>query len=156
MEPFELAMFEENLSKREAQIKFALKLYPDWTRKMAEDSIRKALSDPVWMNDLYQVVVRDLGDWVHLSIKRIDKEPIHDWRELQEIKNLLVGPENEALELYPAESRRVDTANQYHLWVIKDPASRLPVGFNARLVLDADDVGDYRSQAKGSIDQNEN
>jgi hypothetical protein len=37
---------------------------------------------------------------------------VHDWRDLQRIKNQLVGPECEAVELYPAESRKVDTANQ--------------------------------------------
>jgi len=30
---------------------------------------------------------------------------------------MIVGEEHEAFEVYPAESRLVDTANQYHLWV---------------------------------------
>jgi hypothetical protein len=94
----------------------------------------------VYLNAVYQVNVtrgttpfgHDLGPVVWLSIKRRDKEPIHDWRELQEIKNALVGPENEGFEVYPAESRLVDTANQYHLWVFADPKARLPVGFTTR------------------------
>lgn len=69
-----------------------------------------------------------------LSIKRVDRETMHDWRDLQEIKNVLIGPENEAIELYPAESRRVDSANQYHLFVFLDPEVRLPFGFTTRLV----------------------
>lgn len=91
-------------------------------------------------NNRYQVAVRkaDVGEnwpemW-HLSIKRIDRGVIHDWRELQEIKNMLVGPEHEAVEIYPAESRLVDSANQYHLWVMCDPDIRFPFGFNARVV----------------------
>lgn len=56
------------------------------------------------------------------------------WRDLQEIKNELVGPEHEAIEIYPAESKRVDSANQYHLWVFKDPTYRIPIGFQTRLV----------------------
>jgi hypothetical protein len=66
---------------------------------------------------------------LHLSIKRIDREPIHDWRDMQEIKNMLVGPDHEALELYPAESRAVDTSNQYHLWVAASPDLRFPFGW---------------------------
>lgn len=90
--------------------------------------------DDIWMNDTYQVNVRDCGEMVHLSIKRLDKEAIRDWRDFQEIKNQLVGPENEGIELYPAESRLCDSANQYHLWVLKDPTARLPVGWNVRAV----------------------
>jgi hypothetical protein len=107
-------------------------------------------TDEVWANDHYQVIVyRDpakapeLPDassgWpnmIWLSIKRTDQEPIHDWRELQEIKNMLVGRENEALEVYPAESRLVDTANQFHLWVFSDPKIKLPFGFFTRAVAD--------------------
>jgi hypothetical protein len=89
----------------------------------------------IWKNDIYQVAVRNKGGGlVHLSIKRIDRQPIHDWRDLQQIKNELVGPECEAVEIYPAESRRVDTANQYHLWAFVDPAYRIPFGFSERAV----------------------
>lgn len=97
--------------------------------------------DEVYINDVYQVNIHaaDIAPlplsgerWppmVHLSIKRRDKAPIHDWRDLQEIKNMLVGPEHEAVELYPAATRVVDTSNQYHLWVFRDPAHRFPFGF---------------------------
>jgi hypothetical protein len=44
---------------------------------------------------------------------RLDGQAIHDWRELQRIKNEIVGDEIEAVELYPAESRLLDTANWY-------------------------------------------
>ena len=76
------------------------------------------------------------GDMFWLSIKRRDRAPVHDWRELQQIKNMIVGDEHEGFEVYPAESRLVDTANQYHLWVFVDPAVRLPVGYRHREVLD--------------------
>ena len=97
------------------------------------------LNDKVFINDVYQVAVREHFDendgivLTHLSIKRRDRETIHDWRDLQEIKNQLCGAEREAIELYPAESRRVDSANQYHLWVFPD-GFRLPVGFTERYV----------------------
>lgn len=92
----------------------------------------------VYMNDIYQVNIADCDFYgspmIHLSIKRRDKEAIHDWRHLQEIKNLLVGPECEGFELYPAESRLVDEANQYHLWVFTNPEQRIPVGDPTRKV----------------------
>ena len=90
----------------------------------------------IYKNNHYQVAVRHLDHlepriaW--LSIKRIDRQPIHDWRDLQRIKNELIGEENEGVELYPAESRCVDLTNQYHLFVIKDPQYRFPFGFDER------------------------
>lgn len=75
-----------------------------------------------------------MGEWVHLSIKDHGRSARHDWRDFQRIKNELVGPEFEAIEIYPAESRLVDTANQYHLYVFK--TWRPPQGFQERLVAD--------------------
>lgn len=99
-----------------------------------EKLVREESSGEFWLNDKYQVRCRYLNGpgaqpMAHLSIKRLDREPVHDWRELQEIKNQLVGPECEGVELYPSESRVVDTANQYHLWVLVTPGARIPFGF---------------------------
>lgn len=104
----------------------------------AKRIVQRFKTERVFMNDTYQVNVQDVegGDYTHLSIKRRDKAPAHDWRDMQAIKNMLVGPEHEAVELYPAESRLVDTANQYHLWVLRNPKRRFPIGFAERLVLD--------------------
>lgn len=74
-------------------------------------------------------------DMIHLSIRRLDRKPIRDWRDLQQIKNLLVGAQHEGIEVFPAEERLVDTSNQYHLFVFKDPEIRVPFGFTDRLVL---------------------
>lgn len=92
-----------------------------------------------WMNDRYVVgVVRDDdGDVNHLSIRSQTRSPIHDWRHLQRIKNEIAGPEIEAIELYPAESRLVDEANQFWLWCLK-PGVKMQVGFNERRVGDAE------------------
>jgi hypothetical protein len=95
--------------------------------------------EKIFLNNKYQVNVRpsDDGLSLHLSIKRLDQQPIHDWRDLQEIKNQLVGPECEAIEIYPAESRKVDGANQFHLWAMIDPTFHFPFGFDCgRLVTD--------------------
>lgn len=107
-------------------------------RRMALD----AASVQLWRNDLYQVEVREMrvmvGDevhpWVHLNIRRVDGYPGRDWRHFQQIKNELVGPECEAVELYPAESRLVDSSNKYHLWACRQPGFRFPLGFPDRQV----------------------
>jgi len=121
-----------------------------------EDSKIKELynqivQDDVYLNDEYQVNVNknykwgaDMEVW-HLSIKRLDKEPTHDWRDLQSIKNMIVGEEYEAVELYPAESRLVDSANQYHLWAFigvvgSSDIPTLPIGFTSRYVTDTPDM----------------
>lgn len=111
--------------------------------KMFEDNI---LNAECYMNDKYQVnlyryekadfmvIDRTLkGKMIYLSIKRLDKKSIHDWRDLQEIKNQLTSPEQEAVEIYPAESRKVDTANQYHLFVYPKGYS-VGFGYLERLV----------------------
>ena len=68
----------------------------------------------------------------HLSIRRQDREPVRDWRDFQRIKNQLAGPEWTAVEIYPAESKKVDGANQYHLWAFD--TDYLGFGFTKRLV----------------------
>jgi len=96
----------------------------------------------VFLNSRYQVVIyyrresEPFGLTAHLSIKTHDRQPHHDWRDLQRIKNELCGVEYDAVEIYPAESKLVDTANQYHLFVFRN--YKLPFGFQTRLVGDGD------------------
>lgn len=97
--------------------------------------------DEVWQSDLYEVFVRymdpDAGrpGALHLSIKRWDREPVTDWRHKQAIKNEVAGPMREGVELFPAESRLVDSANQTHLWVAPEGAE-LGVGFSEYAAFD--------------------
>jgi hypothetical protein len=99
-----------------------------------------------WVNSRYQVFVyHQLAGWadgapeiVHLSIKRHDRACIHDWREFQRIKNELCGTDSEAVELYPAEGRKADVANQYHLFALP-PGMRFPVGFDDGRITDEDE-----------------
>ncbi len=79
--------------------------------------------------------VRKYPPIVHLDLARHDGQPITSWQDLQQIKNELVGPECEGVELFPAESRLVDTAHQYHLWVVEDAQFRFPFGYDRRVVL---------------------
>lgn len=89
-------------------------------------------------NGKYQAIKREERNeegevvLVCLSIRREDRKPIFDWRDVQRIKNELIGPEEEAIQLFPAESRLVDTSNQFWLWCF--PGKRFPVGFSGRAV----------------------
>jgi len=97
-----------------------------------------------WINDIYQVQRREFGDGlVSLNIRRRDGDVIfRDWRHFQKIKNELIGPECEAMELYPAESRLVDSTNKYHLFGVLDPTFRFPFGFQERDVITTNDNPD--------------
>jgi hypothetical protein len=87
------------------------------------------LAGETWMNALYVVIKTKLkSGFIHLSIRRCDRAACRDWRHFQAIKNQLCGDECEAMEIYPAESRLVDTANQFHLWVLP-PGIAIPLGY---------------------------
>ncbi len=122
---------------------FKPKAEVDFSRAGAsqQDIDEETRNTTYWMNDLYQVARRVFPNSpvVQLNIRRRDGGPIFpDWRHFQEIKNQLVGEECEGVELYPAESRLVDTSNKYHIWCHTDPKFRFPVGFAYRRVEDAD------------------
>lgn len=89
------------------------------------------LPKEMWMNDRYTVSVtrREDGSVSSLSIRRNDRGWPRDWRDFQRIKNQLAGADAEAVELYPAESRLVDTANQFWLWC-GPPGFAFPFGFD--------------------------
>jgi len=97
--------------------------------------------DKIFVNDTYQVYVKFLDEakmdgWIWLSIKRLDKEVIRDWRVLQKIKNMIAGEDREGVELYPAESRLVDTSNQFHIFVMPK-GEVFPFGYNeGRLIVE--------------------
>lgn len=126
-------------------------------KKFIQDCIRSGLTrdqakqayneftpkDECWRNELYVVLVRrglDIPEdmnperdphLVWLSIRRDDRGTNIPWRHKQKIKNQLLGPKNEAVEIFPAESRLVDGANQYHLFGYTD-GRRVPFGFQTR------------------------
>jgi hypothetical protein len=72
-----------------------------------------------WECDEYYGFLRREGRMVVLSISSADETARHDWREFQQLKNYLVGPEWEAAELYPAESQLKDPSNRFYLWCFR-------------------------------------
>jgi hypothetical protein len=111
------------------------------TTDQAKRQYRRQLSAEWWGSEKYTVChYRDGAHgfdptWTlhHLSIHRRDRAPCTDWREFQLIKTTVLGDDAEAVQLYPAEDRVVDGANEYHLWSLFDgdgKALRWPLGFN--------------------------
>lgn len=111
------------------------------------------LPDEVWGNDRYTVTVRYLDDDrdgpVEVGIHN-NRRTIHiPWRHLQQIKNEVLGPEREAIQAHPAESRLVDTANEFWLWAYPTGTgpcwpNGTPVGFTGDRVIDYEHVGPAR------------
>jgi hypothetical protein len=101
-----------------------------------EVALQRTNCHNVWENDTYTVKINHHPPFIHLGISRHDGQACNNWHDLQQIKNELVGSECEGVELLPAESRLVDTANQYHVWVHADPSYRFPFGFTQRFVLE--------------------
>ena len=109
------------------------------TRDIPEPMKTEIGAHEIWKNNIYTVFVKrnvkaltpdglPLVTW--LSIKRNDKQPAKDWRHFQLIKNQLCGAECDGIEIYPKESRLVDAANQFHLWVLEDLTEMIPFGWN--------------------------
>lgn len=127
--------------EREARIDDIVSRFPI-TREEAAQTLDDVKNDTVVLNSRYQVNMRlmrgtpPFGDILHLSIKRLDKERVgvERYRDFQRIKTELVGPEYEAVEIYPAYSDEIDTANQYHLWVMLE--FKLPFGWHGQRAVD--------------------
>jgi hypothetical protein len=90
--------------------------------------------EQIWLNSRYQVHLNhkwatgfDDVTVTYLSIKNVALGARHDWRDFQRIKNELCGPEREGIEIYPAESRLLDEADQFHLWVFEE-GNKIPIG----------------------------
>lgn len=122
-------------------IREATKIMMGVSDEEAEAIIQRCTDGEWFMNELYTVIRKEIDDnpyWpcpiIHLSIRRNDREPITDWRHMQKIKNEVTDPEFDAIQLYPKESRLVDSANQYHLWVFASQDFMLPVGWTTRMV----------------------
>ena len=111
---------------------------PSLDEKMmyVEQMVQRMTYMHIYENNLYHVEIMAGQPFIHLDIARRDGGTCKNWRHFQHIKNELIGPEHEAMQLFPSESRLVDAGNEYHLWVYVASDFRFPVGFSARFVLE--------------------
>lgn len=124
-----------------------------WTPFIKNTNVSKKILDQtdcqqIYLNSRYKVFVKwngvekitnnhlknkEICGIMHLSIKNHFNSPIHDWREMQRIKNEICGTACEGIEICPSKDKLVDTCNQYHLWVLP-PYCSLDIGYTDRLV----------------------
>ncbi len=111
------------------------------TEEEAKAKVAWMAAQEIWVNNLYQVNAEYGPDrrTVHLIIRRLDRQPIHNWPHFQYIKNELLGPECEAVEIYPPESQLVDEKHHYHLWGFSTPGETLGLGFRGGRMVQKDD-----------------
>jgi hypothetical protein len=107
----------------------------------------------IYKNSRYQVHIRSIeGErqsspaMIHVYLRRLDRGTDIPFRDLMRIKRELLHPEIELIELFPAESRLIDTANQYHYWGLNSTKFRFPFGFQAGRVV-GDGNGEGAKQA---------
>ena len=134
---------EEIINRKAKKI---LASHPNMTLNQIKEILYKEYFAEIYVNDIYQVAVyrnEDADELIHipefkgrctwLSIKRKDKRPVNNWQDMQTIKNRLVGTNCDAMQLYPAEKRMVNTSNQYHLIVFPE-GEVIPFGWMERVV----------------------
>ena len=118
-----------------------------------EGCVQRMTGTQLYENDLYFVQVFPRGQFFQLNIRRRDGHPCKDWWHFQQIKNEIMGPECEAVELFPADSRMIDTGNEYHLWGYARAGQRFPFGFHRRVHLpEQQQIIRPEAQLSGSMD----
>jgi len=89
--------------------------------------------DAAATNGVYTVAISwlgamDGGAYFCLIVERNDGSALMDWTSLQAVKNAILGPDAEAVELYPAQSRVRDEAHRRWLWAVV--GKRFPIGID--------------------------
>jgi hypothetical protein len=138
----EKASYKDQLAK---VMKAAKDKNLDVTKNQLKASLKKNIEHlkkgELWSNEKFMIQVykgSDADEMIHidqlkgkctwLSIRTQDRNTNISWAELQDIKNTLCGKECDALQMYPKESRLVDSSNQYHLIVLPEDIP-LPFGW---------------------------
>lgn len=122
---------------------------PLWPGKPLNHPMAK--TGETWVNDKCQVFVYDypvmsyfpkevsreeviaglgLTGWpqiVELSLKLNTREPWQDWRDFYRIKSELCGTACWGMQMYPPQEELLDTANQYHMYVLDPSCDAFPI-----------------------------
>ena len=110
-------------------------------RKQAKLEYTKIQDTEVWINEIYMVLVyrgneippsmnpEQISDFIWLSLRRQDRSALLDWREIQQIKDQLIGEDCEAVQLFPRKERVVDASNQFHIFGVANPEMSFAFGF---------------------------
>lgn len=124
--------------------------------------LERAVNDPLspgtvlYGNEQVTVSVREDPQGAKLiSYHYRDRAPIRDWRIGMRIKDEIGGPDWEAIEQYPAQSRLVDESNEY--WITAFPPGHLMHevlsnnGMQKRSVMTQDEIDEEGFSTKVGI-----
>ena len=64
----------------------------------------------------YLVFYSEIDKYIHIRIIREDQEPISNYMDMQDIKNLLIGSDKIAIQVFPRKEDMINYGNTYHLW----------------------------------------
>jgi hypothetical protein len=116
---------------------------PDWAVKAQHEQVMERARvtfpgvavdeipapDEVWGSSQYTATVHYLDDnrdgFIEVGIHNYHRTTHVPWRHIQQIKNEVFGPDREAVQLFPAEDRLLDSANEY--WIYVYPTSEAPM-----------------------------
>ena len=114
---------------REQQRAEVARMVRDQIPDISDERIDDLMNDETWGNDRYTVNVHlldsDRDGFVELAVHNHNRTPHVPWRHLQQIKDEVMGADREAVQLFPADDRLVDTANEYWLYVY--PTGKAPM-----------------------------
>lgn len=98
-------------------------------------NVKAVVRNDLWIVQIFEVAT-ELGLMMHLAIRsvqgcnmvnRTGVEP--GWKELQRIKDELIGEGREAVQVYPRKTDITDCAEMYHLFVLPEEWA-LPFGLH--------------------------
>jgi hypothetical protein len=95
-----------------------------WLNKIEPNYIHDAYCNLV-MSVQVSTHATEWGEITHLWIRRHDEKPTI-WRDMQRVKNELVGRDRVGIEVFPPADEVIDEANIYHVWVFPE-GFRLPL-----------------------------
>lgn len=68
----------------------------------------------------YIVFYSIIQKYTHIRVIRNDNKPICNWMDMQEIKDLLIGKNKIAIQVFPRSQDMINNGNTYHLWHWRD------------------------------------
>lgn len=77
-------------------------------------------------NGRYLISLSNIAGFVHVRIRHQMNFKIEDFQLFQEIKNLVLGKDAIAVQVYPKDSDLVDGSNTYHLWTWRGIEGEVP------------------------------
>lgn len=85
-------------------------------------------ADKCWYSDdeQYWVTLNRVGKFRHVKVHRSDHATMNDFHIFQQVKNLVLGEDSVAVQVFPAQRDLVDGSNTYHLWAWEGIESETP------------------------------